>query len=154
MQGLQQELSQERRNLLQSEKATPSQLVAHDRLKKAIEKRKEEELKPRVRNYNDLRGGGEATGFNVEVPSTARNIGRKEARQRSTSEGSGRDVRKYDEEENDDGPSNGVIGKKVKTGVGMNSNIRRAGFAQGSGNAQIIKQVKTAHTKVGDVILL
>ena len=82
-----------------------------------------------------MRGGGEATGFNVEVPSTARNIGRKEARQRSTSEGSGRDVRKYDEEENDDGPSNGVIGKKVKTGVGMNSNIRRAGFAQGSGNA-------------------
>jgi len=117
MQSLQQELSQERRNILQSEKATPSQLVAKERLKRAIEKRREDEMRPRVKNYNDLRG------VNLEVPSSGRGEERKDAEM------------------------------TVKTGVGLNSNIRRAVGPEGMiGN--VVKPVRTANTKIGDEIML
>jgi hypothetical protein len=67
---MQQELSQERRNVLNTEKATPSQLAVKEKIKRALERKKEEDMKPRVRNYNDLRHN--AAGFNLEVPNSSR----------------------------------------------------------------------------------
>lgn len=117
IQNMRSELSQERANLLQSEKLTPQQRAAQEKLKKANVKRQEELEKPKVSNYNELRMRDRDAPIDISFP--ARNSS--EDRSHPTNE------------EADDIP------QRARTAVGANSNIRRAAGGQFIGRGPLKK---------------
>ena len=132
------ELSQERRMLLQSDKITPSQKEAQDRLRKHQERKREEDLRgPKIRNYNDLRSQLAGDLGSYGIPMGGNGIG---------------SARMDDPEESkrqlsDENENLNIIPPRAKTAVGQISNMRRV--MQDGGYIQ-----KSNHTKVADEIII
>ena len=145
LQVLQREISEEKRNLLQSEKQTPSQKRISEKIKRSLERKKEKEIQPKVRNYNikdstgaqgkqsqwDLKRGVDLTGRDDHIADT----------EPMNSRAGHND---YADDEN-----HPIINLPVraKTGVGSQSDLRRK-------NSEGILLRKTPTKKVGNEIII
>jgi len=117
-------------------------------LRKHQEKKKEEEMKPKIRNYNDLRGQltQELSNYGIRVqPKSTRGESSERANpMRIQEEHKGQ----YNESDENDNLNN--IPPRAKTAVGQNSNIRR--FGVGSNGEYLLP--KPTSKKVSDEMFL
>ncbi len=140
------ELGMERRAILQSEKITESQQEAQERLRRHQEKKREEELRPKVSNYNDLRKATahELGTYGIRVqPKSSRGDSTERANPMRMQEESKGQYGGLDENDNMNN-----IPPRAKTGVGLNSNMRRVGA-----NGEYILPKPTSK-KVSDEMIL
>ena len=118
-------------------------MEAQERLRKHQEKKREEELKPKVSNYNDLRKAmaNELGTYGIRVQPKS---GRGESSERFN-------PMRMQEESKGQGDENDNMNNlppKAKTGVGLNSNMRRIGM-----NGEYILPRPTSK-KVSDEVIL
>eukprot|EP00347_Sterkiella_histriomuscorum_P021617 403333356 len=158
LQIMQQEVYQEKKNLLQSERQTPSQKRASDKVKKALDKKRQEETKPKVRNYALKESQSERRQSRNKSKGTQDGYSEFE---RDTGDFRGGETQPVvsraltnnfnhdnDVDLNDNENSNINMPRIVKSGVGNHSNLRRK---QSEGGA--VKR-RSPSKKIGDEIII